>query len=93
MIEQCHGAKLNAGWRRLDKVTEIAKCPGTYRLAKLDGAEHAGWIDDSRLKKFFTRNEGIHGTQEIRIPWTVQEEESEEFEVFEVESVAGGKYR
>jgi hypothetical protein len=65
---------------------------GTYRLAELDGAELAGWIDGSRLKKFFTRNAGVHGTREISTPSTAQEEELEEFEEFEVESVAGRKY-
>jgi len=61
-------------------------------VAELDGAEFAGWIDGSRLKQFFTRNEGVHGTQGISTPSTAQEEESEEFEEYEVEAVAGWKY-
>jgi len=42
--------------------------------------------------KFFTHNEGVHGTQEISTPSTAQVEESEEFEEYEVEAVAGWKY-
>jgi hypothetical protein len=65
---------------------------GTYRQAELDGAELAGWIDGSRLKKFFTPNKGVYGTREISTPSTIQEEELEELEEFEVEAVAGRKY-
>jgi hypothetical protein len=49
-------------------------------------------MDGSRLKKFFTRNKGVHSTWEISTPSTVEEEESQEFEAFEVEAVAGWKY-
>jgi len=91
-IEQSHGAKLDARWRGPYRVTEIAQSLGTYRLAELDGAELAGWIGGSRLKKFSTHNGGVHGTREISTPSTAQEEESEEFEEFEVEAVAGRKY-
>jgi hypothetical protein len=65
---------------------------GIYRLAELDGAALAGWIDGSRLKKFFTRNEGVHSTREISTPSTAEEEESEEFKEFKEEAVAGRKY-
>jgi len=61
-IEQSHGAKLHARWRGPYQVTEIAQSLGTYLLPELDGAELTGWIDGSRLKKFFTRNQGVHGT-------------------------------
>jgi len=91
-IEQSHCAKLDARWRGSYRVTEIAQSLGKYRLAELDGAELVGWIDGRRLKKYFTRNEGVHGTREISTPCTAHEEESEEFEDFEVEAVAGQKY-
>jgi len=91
-IEQSHCAKRDARWRGPYRVTEIAQSLGTYRLAELDAAELEGWIDSSRLKKFFTRNEGVHGTREISTPSTTQWEESEQFEEFEVEAVAGRKY-
>ena len=91
-IEQSHGAKLDARWRGPYRVTEIAQSLGTYRLSELDGAELAGWIDGSRLKKFFTRNEVVDSTREISTPSTAEEEKSEEFEEFEVEAVAGRKY-
>jgi hypothetical protein len=74
-IEQSHGTKLDARWRGPYQVTEIAQSLGTYRFGELDGAELAGWIDGSRLKKFFTRNEGVHNTREITTPSTAQEEE------------------
>jgi len=92
MIEQSHGAKLDARWRGPYRVTEIAQSLGTYRLEALDGAELAGWIDDDWLHMFFTRNEGVHGTWEFSISSTTQKKESEEFEEFEVEPVAGRKY-
>jgi len=85
-IEQSHCAKLDARWRGPYRVIEIAHSLGTYRLAELDGAELAGWIDASRLKKLFTCNEGVHGTREISTPSSEQEEELEEFEEFEVEA-------
>jgi len=91
-IEQSHGAKLDASWRGPYRVPEIAQSLGTYRLTELDGAELAGWMDGSQLKKVFTRNEGVHGPREISRPSTTQEEESEEFEEFKVEAVAGRKY-
>jgi hypothetical protein len=90
-IEQSHRAKLDARWRGPYRVTEIAQSLATYRLAELDWAELVGWIDGSRLKKFFTRNEGVHGTREISTPSSAQAKESEEFEEFEVEAVAGRK--
>jgi len=55
-IEQSQGAKMDARWRGPYRVTEIAQSLGTYRVAELDGAELAGWIDGSQLKKLFTRN-------------------------------------
>jgi hypothetical protein len=88
-IDQSHGTKLDAQWQGPYRVTEIAQSLGTYRLAELDGAELAGWIDGSRLKKFFTRNKGVHGPREISTPSTAEEEEFKEFEEFEVEAVAG----
>jgi hypothetical protein len=51
-----------------------------------------GWIDGSRLKKVLTRNKCVHGTGEISTPSTAQAKESEEFEEYEVEAVAGWKY-
>jgi hypothetical protein len=91
-IEQSHSAKLDARSQGPYRVTEIPKSLGTYRQAELNGAEPTGWIDGSWLKKFFTGNEGIRGPREISTPRTTQEVESEEFEVFEVEAVAGRKY-
>jgi len=44
-IEQSQGAKLDPRWRGPYRVTENAQSLGTYRLAELDGAELAGWID------------------------------------------------
>jgi len=91
-IEQSHGDKLDARWRGPYRVKEIVHSLGTYRLAELDVAELAGWIDGSRLKKFFTLNERVHRTREISTASTTQEEVSEEFEEFEVEALAGRKY-
>jgi len=91
-IAQSHGAKLDARWRGPYRVTGIAQNFEAYRVAELDGVELAGSIDGSRLKKFFTHNEGVHGTWEICTPSSAQQEESEEFEEFLVEAVARWKY-
>jgi len=90
-IEQSHSAKQDALWRGPYQVTEIAPSLGTYRLAQVDAADLAGWMDGSPLMKFFTRNEGVHGTGAIAMPNTIQEEESDELKEFEVEAVASWK--
>jgi len=91
-IEQSHSAKLDARWQGPYWITDIAQNLGTYQLAELDGAELMGWIDGCRRKKLLTRNESVHGTQEIKMPSTTQEKESEEFKEFKVEAVAGSNY-
>jgi len=60
-------------------------------VLELDGAEIAGWTDDSLLEKVFTINEGIHGTRRIGMPCTAQPDESEEFDQMEVEATASRK--
>jgi hypothetical protein len=91
-IVQYHCTKLDARWREPYQVTEIAQRFGTYRLAEPDGAELAGWIDGSGLKKIFTRNERVHSTPEIGMLSSVYEAELAKFEGFEVKAVAGRKY-
>jgi hypothetical protein len=91
-IEQSHNTSLDDRWRRSHRVTEIAQSLRANQLEDLDGAEHVGWIDGSQLKRFFTCNKGGHGTPEMCIPNTKTEEESEEFEKFVVETLAGQKY-
>ena len=91
-IEQSHGAMLDAKWWGPYWVIAIAHNWGTYPQPELDGAELTGWIDGSRLKKFFTCNKWVHGTSEISKPGTTHEEDPEEFKEFEVEEVAGWKY-
>lgn len=73
-------------------MTDFERSLGTNSLAELDGAEVAGWVEGTRLKKSFPGKEGVHLTQVIRMPSTVQEDNSEEFEEFEVETVARQKY-
>ena len=90
-LGQSHSAKLDARWRRPYQVTEIALSLGTYRQAELERAELVGWIDGGRLNRFFTCNEGVHGTREISTPSTTHDEESEEFEEYKVEAVTGQK--
>jgi hypothetical protein len=50
------------------------------------------WMDGGRLQMFFTRKEDEHSTRKIWMVNTTPVEESEEFEEYEVETVAGRKY-
>lgn len=86
-IEQVQGTKLDARWRGPYLVTDITQSLGTFQLAEPDGAERVGWLDGSQLSKFLTQNEGMQGTREISMPSTAEEEESMEFEEFDVEAV------
>ena len=90
-IEPSHCAILNARWQGPYRVTEISQIFGTNWLAELDGAELAGRIEISRLRKFITRTEGVHHAREISMPNTTKEEDSEEFNELEVQAVAGWK--
>jgi hypothetical protein len=90
--EQSQRPKLDARWRGPYGVTEITQSLGTDELAELDTAELTGWIGGSRLKMFLTCNVAVRSTQQIDMPSTAQEEESEELEEFEGEEVAGRKY-
>jgi len=90
-IEQSHCTMLDPSWRGPYRVTAIAQSLGTYCLAELDGAELTGWIDGSGLKKIITRKEEVHTARKISMPNTTQEGDSELFEEFEVETVAGRK--
>jgi hypothetical protein len=47
-------------------------------------------VVDSRSSSLATK--AVHGTREISTPRATQEEESDEFEEFEEEAVAGRKY-
>jgi hypothetical protein len=64
----------------------------TYRRAELDGAEPTGWTEGSGLKMYFNSKDGVHGTRQVSMPSTTQQEEWEECEEFEVDVVAGWKY-
>lgn len=51
-----------------------------------------GGIDGIQLKMFCTCNDSIPSTREICNPNAIQEDDLEEFEEFEGEAVAGGKF-
>jgi hypothetical protein len=61
-IEQSDGAKLDARLEGPYPVTEVAHILGTHQLAEPYRAELAGWTASGRHKKFFTRNQSIHGS-------------------------------
>jgi hypothetical protein len=61
-VEQSDGTKLHARLEGPYPVTEVAQILGRHQLSEPYGAELADWTDSGRHKKFFTRNQSIHGS-------------------------------
>lgn len=90
-IYQSDCAKLYARGQGPYRVTPITLRLGIYQLSEQDRAHHRGRTHGNRLQKVLTRKDGIHGAQELRIPNSNPEQDSQEFKQFEMEGVADGK--
>jgi len=93
VIEQSHGTELDACWWRRRWVSGIAQSFGTYHLAEQNGAVLGGCIHGNQHMWLCTRIEGAHVARDTNMPDATQDEVWEKLEQFQVEEVAGKKYK